>query len=578
MKYIVAFDVFKKQHILDIFNKIKKKFRLNIIFTDDKIRHYNGTMNDSNITYTSNLSFNTEILTEYFIEDIRIKCKNINFTCSPYDFYIQNKKIINKEYLFLLKKLKVKKSEKKKKYFLFKNLIKRKLKRDCDTFPIFVILSIYCTFKPRDVLDMSSGWGDRLMGAMIYNNCNYTGVDPNSMLHPRYIKMIETFRTKSEHKYEMLESSFENVILKKKYDLMFSCPPYFITEEYSDDKNQSFLKYSNNLDMWLSKFMYKSIDKIWTHLKTGGFLVIVINDTRIKNKIIFYTQRIINYILKKKGSKFINMLKYKTDNTIQPIWCFQKIFPIKKTIFDKPFYINTFTQNNRKFNVIREDFLIGGSKQRIMSDIISSIKNKNLFYRGHVNGYAQLALAYGCFIKDKQCHLILNKQPNKELYIITKISKIFGAIIHEIDKPINDKDEENKINNILNKYSDTYVFPLGFHSKKAIKIYKKVLVKLKKNIGDIKRLWIVASSGIIVDSLMEIFKKTFFNVVFIGHVPDDYFLNKRIKVYKAPQYFREHTSIVSPYRSELSFDGKIWQFIIKDGIDNDFIFNVGGLF
>ena len=65
--------------------------------------------------------------------------------------------------------------------------------------------------------------------------------------------------------------------------------------------------------------MYKSVDKIWIHLNIGGFFVLVINDTRIGLKIIHYVQKIMDYILSKKGARLINMLKFKTEGTIQPI-------------------------------------------------------------------------------------------------------------------------------------------------------------------------------------------------------------------------------------------------------------------
>lgn len=577
MKYILAKNTFSKKYILKLFKKIKKDFKINIILSSDKIRYYKGDIKDSEITFISNLHFKTDILSEYFIEHLRIRCKNINYKVSPYEYYKKNKKYVDNIYKNILKKMEVKNNELERKYFIFKNLILKKIRRNCDTFPIFVALSVYCTFKPRNVLDMSAGWGDRLISSILYSDCNYTGVDPNQKLHKCYADIIKTLKDKeNKNKYTLIKSSFENVNLKETYDLMFSSPPYFITEEYSKNSNQSFKKYKS-IDSWLDNFMYKSIDKIWIHLNIGGFLVLVINNTRIGLKIIHYVQKIMDYILNKKGAKFINMLKYKTEATIQPIWCFQKLPTIEKSIFNKPYIIQEIKYKNKNFNIIREDLLIGGSKQRIILDIITQKKEKNIFYRGPVNGYAQLALAYGCFVLGKKCHLILNKQYKNKLYIITKIAMIFGAVIHEIDKPLNNKDELVKINDILDKYKDSYLLPLGFHTDNVVKSYEKVLLKLKDKIKEPKRMWLVASSGTVADSLLNIFKNTFFNIVFVGHVRDDYYSNNRIKIYKAPQKFRAFPKNIPPYRTELSYDGKIWQFLIKYGLNNDYIFNVEGM-
>ena len=572
--FIIAKDIITKIEIIQLFNKFIKNFKLDIVYDNQKIRHYNGSYPDSTITYINNLDFNTDIITEYFIEDIRINCENVNFKLSPIKYYNLNKKKIDTIFKNLIQKLNIKQDEKLRKYYIFKNLIKKHLIRDCDVFPLFVPLSIYCTFKPRSVLDMSSGWGDRLIGAIAYGECDYQGVDPNSKLQEKYKNIVDTLTPKnSTHTYSVIKSPFEEIKLTQKYDMMFSSPPYFIAEKYSNNNNQSFKKHPQ-ITKWLKKFMYKSIDIIWTHLNAGGYLIMVINDVRIKKDIIHYTENILSYIASKKGSKFINMLKYKTKHTIQPIWCFQKLFPINNSIFNKPFVIQPFKYNGNTFNVIREDLLIGGSKQRVIGKIIDTIKEKHLFYRGPVNGYAQLALAYGCFVKGKICHIILNKQYDNNQYIITKLGKIFNAIIHEIPKPTSNNFEKKEINNIIKNYQDSYIFPLGFHTPLVIKTYSKIFQQLKKLINP-KRLWITASSGTIVDALIDIFPNTIFNVVFVGHIRN--YNNKRINIYVSSLHFREHTKNIPPYRSELSYDGKAWEFVKKYGKDGDYIFNVGGI-
>jgi len=573
--YPLVKNIINEDYILKVFNNIKKDFKLTIIYNKEPIRHYKGDFKDSYITYISNINYKMDVITDFFIEDIRIECKNIKFNYSSREFYFKNKNKIKKNVLRMIKKKKIKHNEKLKIYYIYKYVINKLLIRDCDTFPLFVALSIYYTFKPQNVLDMSSGWGDRLISSIIYNNCNYQGIDPNSKLTDKYTNIINTLAKNSKNNYNIITDGFENVILKQQYDMMFSSPPYFNIEHYSSDNTQSYKKYSN-LNKWLKNFMYVSIDKIWFHLINGGFLILVINDIKINNTLYSYTNSILKYILNKQNVKFINMLKYKTKLTIQPIWCFQKVNPIYNNIIDKPFFIKPVLYNNKKFNIIREDYLIGGSKQRIILDIIDTIKEKNLFYRGPVNGYAQIALAYGCFIKNKKCHLILNKQYNNKHYIITKIAKIFNAIIYEIPKPQNKEKEKEDIQKILNNYTDNYIFTLGFYNPLAIKTYKKSLEKLKEIVYP-KRLWITASSGTIVDSLLEIFPKTIFNVIFIGDIRKDYYNHPKINVYRSKLPFRTKTKIIPPYTTELSYDGKIWEFVIKYGKNDDYVFNVAGI-
>ena len=86
-------------------------------------------------------------------------------------------------------------------------------------------------------------------------------------------------------------------------------------------------------------------------------------------------------------------------------------------------------------------------------------------------------------------------------------------------------------------------------------------------------MWVTASTGTITDALYKVFPETLFMIVFVGHQREDYFNKKRMKVFISPQKFRQHPNILPPYRSEPSYDGKIWQFIKKNGKNNDYIFN-----
>ena len=169
----------------------------------------------------------------------------------------------------------------------------------------------------------------------------------------------------------------------------------------------------------------------------------VINDTRIKNEIVHFTEKIMNYIKNKIGSRFLKMLKYQTKSSIQPIWVFQKIPNIQRNILDSPYIISRVNLYNKNFNVIREDLLISGPIQRIIEKILRDIKEHNLFLRCKINEYSQVALSYGCFILKKKCHLILNKQYDNKLHKLSILAKIFGAKIHFIERQT-DKNIEKK--------------------------------------------------------------------------------------------------------------------------------------
>jgi hypothetical protein len=584
---MLAHKVYNINDIINIYKNYNEKFSVKFVKDKTKVRHYTYKRQDSNITIVANNNINSNIIVDYFVDEIRFKCKPQRSDYSIEDYVNKNKDQIDKE----LKKSNTNIS-KYKYYELYNNTVLKLVKKDCDLFPLFVPLSIYNIFKPKKILDMSAGWGDRLLASIIYNDATYTGVDPNSLMHAKYKLLIDTF-AKDPSKYKLINSPFEDVELTETYDMLFSSPPYFISEEYSKDTTQSFNRYKN-MESWLKKFMYISIDKIYNHLELGGFLILVINDIYYKDSVLNYVDRLLDYIENKKGMKFVNLMKYKTDKTIQPIFIFQKLLKIStpnkilkklNSITNKPVIIDKINAYNKSFYIFRDDLLIGGFKQRFILRYLSQYKETNIFYRGPVNGYAQIALTYGCFLLNKKCHIILNKQYNNELYKLSYIVNVFNGTIHEIDKQ-NDKDIENNIiNNIMSQYSDSLLLPLGLKINKKIfkKIFKSISKKILKPFKSSlitypKRIWLVGSTGVFFSIISKIFPNAFYNIVVVSKDNKNNFLNiPNTKIYIAPQKYREHTTIKPPYPSELSYDAKIWQFIKNNGEDGDYIYNIGGL-
>ena len=64
--------------------------------------------------------------------------------------------------------------------------------------------------------------------------------------------------------------------------MIFTSPPYFNIERYGNDDNQSWVRYGKNIDDWNKQFLHKSIDNMWSTLKSGGKLCINISDVNAK--------------------------------------------------------------------------------------------------------------------------------------------------------------------------------------------------------------------------------------------------------------------------------------------------------
>ena len=54
------------------------------------------------------------------------------------------------------------------------------------------------------------------------------------------------------------------------FDSIFTSPPYFDVEKYSDEETQSYKRYTT-IDSWNKNFLHKTIGKLIPTLKKDGF-------------------------------------------------------------------------------------------------------------------------------------------------------------------------------------------------------------------------------------------------------------------------------------------------------------------
>ena len=196
--------------------------------------------------------------------------------------------------------------------------------------------AVYDYFGAKKVLDFSSGWGDRLCGFLASDAEYYVGIDPNERLFKGYNELMEDFNVPNK-RVEMFNSCAEDTMLgKRKFDLVFTSPPYFNIERYTQEDNQSFKKY-RKLDNWLNDFLFKAIDLSWRHLDRKGHLVVNISDVYSNHTINKICDPMNDYIQSLKGSRYVDCygyqmmtrpnsgaLKGKTGKFAEPMWVWKK--------------------------------------------------------------------------------------------------------------------------------------------------------------------------------------------------------------------------------------------------------------
>lgn len=200
-------------------------------------------------------------------------------------------------------------------------------------------------FNAKKVLDFSSGWGDRLIGAMAEDVELYCGVDPNTCLINGYKNMIDFFG-RDKKKFIMIHSKIETAELPEEvFDLIYTSPPYFNFEIYSKEGTQS-TQYEEEIT-WFNNFLKVALDKVWIYLKEGGHMAININQ---KNRNEKYIKWMLDYVQEYPNSKYEGVISYanKEIKNPQPIWIWKKVFLLEtKRLKLRKFRYNDINQMSR---------------------------------------------------------------------------------------------------------------------------------------------------------------------------------------------------------------------------------------
>lgn len=147
-------------------------------------------------------------------------------------------------------------------------------------FPPNVAKALYNHFQAKNVLDFCSGYAGRLLGFYTSNAKKYVGIDPNNKIP--YSSIVDKLKCLDEREKDIMfvNDCAENVDYTKlgTFDFIFTSPPYFDIEIYSDDKTQSCHKFPI-FEEWLEKFLFTVLRKVIQVLESGGHLCINIKDT-----------------------------------------------------------------------------------------------------------------------------------------------------------------------------------------------------------------------------------------------------------------------------------------------------------
>jgi len=182
------------------------------------------------------------------------------------------------------------------------------------------------------VWDPSAGWGGRLLGAMAVEDSRhlvYLGNDPNTDHNTtpgrtKYHEISDFYRThvkKGGGLWDMEHTEFRfwqkgsedmqfDPLFKKfkgKLSLVFTSPPYFAKEAYSEDPSQSSKKFSQ-YDEWRDSFLFETLKTAIEWLRPGGYLAWNIADVDFGGELLPLEQDSRKY-LEAAGMKYTETVK-----------------------------------------------------------------------------------------------------------------------------------------------------------------------------------------------------------------------------------------------------------------------------
>ena len=143
-----------------------------------------------------------------------------------------------------------------------------------------VAKAIYNRYGNRgSVWDPCGGWGGRLFGFLASNCREYTCCEPSTKTYEGLLQLRDTYKYLDNKKVTISKSCQEDFdVREESYDLVFTSPPYFDAEKYSEEDTQSYIRYPTELK-WVKGFLKVLIENAYKGLKPGGYFLLNIANT-----------------------------------------------------------------------------------------------------------------------------------------------------------------------------------------------------------------------------------------------------------------------------------------------------------
>jgi hypothetical protein len=226
------------------------------------------------------------------------------------------------------------------------------------------------------------------------------------------------------------------------------------------------------------------------------------------------------------------------------------------------------------FRVVRDDLLPGGTKQRaFMRYIGHQIKNgyTKFAYAGSGQGIGQVALGMAGRLLAVETNMFYSGKRNDLSYFTEQL----GVKMHLIDGPLREC-RESALRWQSEKPHKRLLLPFGLDDEFFTRCLAEALLQSIPT-TDIKNMWLVGGSGVLMRTLYHVLPETYFHVIQVGRGISEHMVDtKRTQIFVHPEKFSTAAAVLPPYRSVDNFDAKVWFYAQKYGKPGDYIWNVAG--
>lgn len=218
---------------------------------------------------------------------------------------------------------------------------------------------------------------------------------------------------------------------------------------------------------------------------------------------------------------------------------------------------------SRRLLVVRDDIVPGGSKRRVLPDILADMPDDEFVFGGPAQGYAQVALGYSATDVGKRSTYFVAAR--KEKHPLTVEAEAAGARIVEVPAG-----RLNVVQARARAYcaeTGARFLPLGFDIPEFGRALTDMVAKLPVRPREV---WCVAGSGALSRALQAAWPDAAHHAIRIGFDPKI----GEAHLHRSPEDFAKPAAERPPFPSCANYDAKAWRFVSRLARDGALFWNV----